>query len=84
MLIKFICNNSRCKNSIDKFFKRKEDVPHYLDCGSCGVGKLERSLGAPSSKGVQVIDNGIQQKQVEVMNIVVEREEELVRKKNDK
>jgi hypothetical protein len=72
MLIKFKCNN--CENSITKFFNSVVDVPPFLDCGQCGVGKLERQLGAPTSKSTQIIDNGIQARQVEVSNEVVEKE----------
>ena len=76
MMIKFECNNPECDNSIDKFFKNAKDIPPFLDCGACGTGKLERTLGAPSSKSTQVIDNGSQARRVEVMNAVVEQEQD--------
>ena len=74
MLIKFVCNNPDCDNSIKKYFKKSKDIPCFLDCGACGTGKLERQLGAPSTKTTQIIDNGIQARQVEVSTEVVEKE----------
>ncbi len=73
-MISFKCNNPDCDNSIVKMFTKVKDIPPFLDCGACGTGKLERQLGAPSSKGTQIIDNGIQARRVEVMNDVVEKE----------
>lgn len=73
-MITFQCNNPDCDNSIDKMFSKIKDVPPFLDCGACGVGKLERMLGAPSSKSTQVIDNGVQARKIEIMNEVVEKE----------
>lgn len=75
MIIKFECNNPDCDNGIDKFFKSATDIPPFLDCGACGTGKLERTLGAPSSKSTQVVDNGSQARRVEVMSVVVEQEQ---------
>lgn len=83
MLIKFICNNGDCKNSITKFFRDFKEIPPFLDCGECGTGKLERILGAPSSKSTQIIDNGNQAKQVEVMNEVVLKEQERLYREDD-
>ena len=74
MMILFVCNNPNCENHIKKYFKKPEDIPPFLDCGECGTGKMERSLGAPSTKTTQVIDNGIQARQVEIDNNVVEKE----------
>lgn len=73
-MIKFECNNPDCNNGITKHFVKVKDIPPFLDCGACGTGKLERQLGAPSSKSTQVIDNGVQARRVEVMNDVVEKE----------
>jgi len=83
MLIKFQCNNSDCQNSITKQFKDFKDIPPFLDCGECGVGKLERLLGSPSSNSTQIIDNGSQSKQVEVMNEVVLKEQEKMYREDD-
>lgn len=74
-MIKFVCNNPECDNNIDKFFKSAKDIPPFLDCGACGTGKLERTLGAPSSKSTQFIDNGAQARKVEVMDAVIEKEQ---------
>lgn len=72
-MIIFQCNNPECNNSITKLLNAKQ-IPPFLDCGACGTGKLERQLGAPSTKSTQVIDNGIQARKVEIMNDVVEKE----------
>lgn len=73
-MITFKCNNPDCDNQITKFFSKMKDVSPFLDCGECGTGKLERQLGAPTSKSTQIIDNGVQARKVEVMNEVVEKE----------
>lgn len=78
MMIKFLCNNPDCGNNIEKFYTKVKDIAPFLDCGSCGTGKLERVLGAPSSKSTQFVDNGVQAKRVEVMNVVVEKEQEKI------
>ena len=83
MLIKFECNNTDCKNHITKQFKDFKQIPPFLDCGECGTGKLERQLGAPSSNSTQIIDNGLQAKQVEVMNEVVLKEQERLYREED-
>jgi hypothetical protein len=76
MYIEFRCNNPDCDNHIKKYFKSAEDIPPFLDCGAddCGTGKLERTLGAPSSKSTQFLDNGMQARRVEVMSAVIEKE----------
>lgn len=76
MMIKFVCNNPDCGNNISKYYKKAKDIAPFLDCGACGVGKLERQLGAPSTKSTQFVDNGSQARKVEVMNAVVEKEQE--------
>ena len=73
-MIVFRCNNPDCDNEITKVFGKIKDIPPFLDCGACGTGKLERQLGAPSSKSTQIIDNGIQARQTEIMNDVVDKE----------
>lgn len=83
MLIKFQCNNEECRNSISKQFKDFKEIPPFLDCGACGFGKLERQLGSPSSNSTQIIDNGMQSKQVEVMNEVVLKEQERLYREDD-
>lgn len=75
-MITFKCNNPDCDNAITKVFQKIKDIPPFLDCGACGTGKLERQLGAPSSKSTQIVDNGAQARQVEVMNDVVDKERE--------
>lgn len=84
MLIEFRCNNIDCKNSITKLFTKTKDIPPFLDCGECSIGKLERQLGAPTSKTTQIIDNGSMARQVEVLNEVVLKEQDrLYREDND-
>lgn len=73
-MIKFTCNNPECDNSIDKVFQVVKSIPPFLDCGACGTGKLERQLGAPGSHKTQIVDNGIQSRQVEITDEVVEKE----------
>jgi len=74
MIVLFECNNPECDNSIEKIFKSAKDISSFLDCGACGTGKLERQLGAPSSKSTQVLDNGNQARSVEIMDAVIEKE----------
>lgn len=75
-MIRFVCNNPDCRNEITKIFNSAKTIPPFLDCGECGVGKLERTLAAPTTKSTQFIDNGNQSRRVEVSNDVVERERE--------
>ena len=79
-MIKFKCNNSNCDNEITKFYVKVKDISPFLDCGQCGSGKLERQLGAPSTKSTQIVDNGLQARQVEVPDHVVEQEREKAEK----
>lgn len=76
MLIKFSCNN--CNNSISKFYKEFKDVPPFLDCGACGIGKLERLLSIPSSMSEEVFDNGIMERKVVLKKAVVDKQESKV------
>jgi hypothetical protein len=76
MMIDFVCNNEDCNNHITKSINNVKDIPPFLDCGECSIGKLERVFGAPSSKSVQYVDNGLQAREVEVLNEVVEKERE--------
>lgn len=76
MLVEFICNN--CDNKITKLFRKAKDIPPFLDCGNCSVGKLERSLSSPSTTSTQVIDNGLYARAVEVASHVVEKVEKKV------
>lgn len=79
MIIVFVCNNPDCDNKITKYHKTAKDIPPFLDCGACGTGKLERTLGAPSSKSTQFLDNGNQARKVEVLNEVIEKEREKIK-----
>jgi len=79
-MIIFECNNPDCLNFIKKVFTTKTKIPPFLDCGECGVGKLERTLSAPSKKSTQIIDNGLQVRQVELMDVVMEKELERLNK----
>ena len=81
MMIRFVCNNPDCGNEITKYYKSAKDIAPFLDCGACGTGKLGRTLGAPSSKSTQVVDNGHQARKTELLNAVVEREQEKINNK---
>lgn len=73
-MIRFECNNPNCDNHIDKLYNSVKQIPPFLDCGQCSVGKLERTLAAPTNKSTQFIDNGVQSRRVEVNSEVVEKE----------
>lgn len=75
-MIQYVCNNPDCSNQIDKFFSSTKQIKPFLDCGECGTGKLEKQLGAPNSHKTQIVDNGLQSKQVELMDSVLEKEQE--------
>lgn len=75
-IIKFKCNNLDCNNEITKYFKTNEKIPPFLNCGECGTGKLEKQLSAPGSNKIQIVDNGVQARQVELMDEVVEKEQD--------
>ena len=76
MLIEYMCNNTDCENSIVKHFKSFKLISPFLDCGACGTGKLERQLSSPTSKSTQILDNGTQARQVEIMNEVIDKEKD--------
>lgn len=76
MMIRFVCNNPECNNEITKYYKNAKTIAPFLDCGACGTGKLERVMGAPSSKSTQIIDNGQQARKIEILNAVVEKEQD--------
>ncbi len=78
MLILFECNNPDCDNNIKKYFKNKQLIPPFLDCGECGTGKLEKRLCPPTSNSTQIVDNGIQARRVEVMDAVLEKEKDIL------
>ncbi len=73
-MIRFLCNNADCGNEITKMYTKVTEIAPFLDCGACGIGKLERTIAAPTSKSTQVIDNGIQIRETEIMNEVVQKE----------
>ena len=71
MIIHYKC--MQCKNRIKKSFRSHKDIAPFLECGACG-SFLERQLSAPTSKSTQIIDNGVQSRQVEVIDAVIEKE----------
>lgn len=75
-MIRFLCNNPDCGNEITKVYPKTKNIASFLDCGACGIGKLERTLAAPTTKSTQFVDNGTQVRKVELMNAVVEKEKE--------
>jgi hypothetical protein len=72
MLIEFQCE--KCLTVIKKYFKNSKDIPKELVC-KC-EGKMARLLGSPTSKSTQIIDNGLQTRQIEILNEIVEEERE--------
>ncbi len=83
MIVYYVCNNPDCTNHTKKYYRSYKDIVGFLDCGECGTGKLERQLSAPTSKSTQIIDNGVQSRQVEVMDVIVEKERERLSEKDD-
>lgn len=75
-MIIFKCNNPDCTNQITKFFRTPDKIPPFLDCGECSIGKMEKQLSAPTSNKTQIVDNGVQARQVELMDEVVEQEQD--------
>jgi hypothetical protein len=61
-ILNFRCN--LCKNEIKKLFKTGDTIPHYLTCECSGV--LEKQLPDFSTTTVEVVDNGIQAKRLEI------------------
>jgi len=57
-------------------YRNHKDIVPFFDCGSCGIGKLERQLSAPSSKTTQTVDNGGLTRDIELIDAVVEKERE--------
>lgn len=74
-IIFFECSNKDCKNLEEKFYKTNKNIPDELACKKCS-SISDRLLSPPNSISTQIIDNGLQSRQVEVKNIVVEKERE--------
>ena len=72
MRIVYVCNNPDCRNTIVKLVRDAKDIKGYLDCGECGIGKLERRLGSVASTSKIVVDDGQQGRAVEIDPIIVE------------
>lgn len=72
MIIHYLCES--CKETNKKYYRKAKDILSEFEC-KCGK-KMERQLGAPSSNCTQIIDNGLQARQVEVSSQVVEQEKE--------
>ena len=81
MFIHYECQD--CKNHKKKLYRTSKDILDELPCEKCEKGILERQLSSPSSKCTQIIDNGVQAKQVEVMDVVIEKETERMKNKDD-
>jgi hypothetical protein len=78
MFINYVC---KCSHSMRKFFKKTTDISKVLECPKCHKD-MERTLSSPTSKSTQIIDNGCYERQVEVMNEIVEEERERVKCSN--
>lgn len=85
-LITFVCTNPECQNKVDKLFKmsKRHEIPEFLPCDKCETGKLERTLGTPSSVSKFTIDNGLQAKKVEVIDKIWELNKERSDKGKDR
>lgn len=75
MIIYYLCE--KCKNSNKKYYKDHKLIKDTVECDDC-KGDMERQLSAPSSKSTQIIDNGLQEREVEVMNDVIQKETDRV------
>jgi hypothetical protein len=62
--------NCSCGIANKKFYRAVKDISLSFTC-KCGI-ESKRSLSAPSSASVVIMDNGVQAKQVEVNLEVVE------------
>jgi len=82
-MIRFLCNNEDCGNEITKVYSKISDIASFLDCGACGVGKLERTLAAPTTKSTQMLDNGLQTRKLEIMNAIVDKEKDRLEQGED-
>lgn len=67
-LINYLCE---CNHSVSKFFRQVKDSPAFFLCTKCGKN-AKKVLKAPNSTSVQVVDNGVQARAVEVNLEVVE------------
>lgn len=73
MIINYCCTGCRIDKS--KYYRKSKDILEEIECPECGA-VMERLLGSPRSKSTQIIDNGLQARQVEVSSDVVEQERE--------
>lgn len=72
MLVLYKCN--LCDNSIKKIYKTDQKQPGFLSC-QCG-GVMEKSLPNINTSSIEIIDNGLQQKRVELRKDAHERMKE--------
>lgn len=81
--ISYQCN--KCSGVKKKFYSKAKDVEDKIEC-RCG-GELVRQLSSPNQRSKIVIDNGVQEKAVEVdrniTEIVEDREESGLKRRGD-
>lgn len=67
-LIYYSCE---CGHSMNKFFRQVQNVPAFFICEKCN-NNAKKTLKAPNSTSIIVIDNGVQARKVEVNLEIVE------------
>ena len=75
-LIHYLCE---CKHSMSKFYRKPEESPKNLECERCKL-LAKKTMSAPNSTSVVVIDNGIQARAITVNPEIIEINEERSKK----
>jgi len=72
MLVLYRCN--LCGNTIKKLYKAESPIPGFLQCHCSGV--LEKALPNVNTSSIEIYDNGVMAKKVELRKDAVERMKE--------
>jgi hypothetical protein len=72
MIIKYKCN--LCENTIKKLYHRGDKMPGFLQCECSGV--MEKELPDVSTSSVEVVDNGVMARKVELRKDAVAKAKE--------
>jgi hypothetical protein len=67
-IIAYTCE---CGLVMKKFYRKAKEVPSCKICTGCGK-ESKRSLSAPNSTSITVVDNGVQARSTEVNLEIVE------------
>lgn len=74
-----------CHGIKKKFYSKAADIEKEIEC-KCG-GKLVRQLSSPNQRSKIIVDNGVQEKAVEldrdIVEIVEDREESDLKRRGD-